>query len=528
MTLSFRYLLLIAMTLVSLIPICILALWTSHNVLDNEYQTVHDKHLLLAKNLSQALDRYSVDALSIFTHATDSVTRQHISANFVTLLQDIDVESIGEYDAQGQLVNVLFGPEKLQPQSLTHGKNVFDLSAVSMATFTDVHKMGVQKPTLYMIRKDSQQRIWLAVMNPEFITLLQSAVKFGKEGHAAIVDRQGNVLAHPNKQWQTSSKSLAQVSIVQQMMAGNTGVMEFYSPAVKQDMIAAYTVVPATGWGVMIPQPLEELFARAQSEVDSIMLIAFLSFCACLLLSWWVTGLITRPIAVLTAQVCDLTQQQTQLGQYPKQKFETKEFVTLFERFHQMSMQVLKSQKDLAQRVKDKTLDLAKAQAEALYLANHDQVTGLANRMSIRNTIEQRIDEKQPFSLLFIDLDGFKNINDTYGHGVGDSLLRNIGQQVSVNTEYNDIFARYGGDEFVLLLQNNLQSSHVNHKANRVLELIKQPYKIGQHTLQVSACIGVARYDGASAANVDRLIHEADVAMYQAKNAGKDQVVLAG
>lgn len=309
MKLSFRYLLLIAMSVVSLIPICVLALWTSHNALDNEYRTVQDKHLLLAKNLSQALDRYSVDALSIFTHATDSVAQQDISPHLVSLLQDIDVESIGEYDAQGQLVNVLFGPESLQPVSLTKGVNVFDLAQISQATFTDVQNLGGETPTLYMVRKDQQQRVWLAVMNPEFIDLLQSAVQFGKEGHAAIVDRKGNVLAHPNKQWQADSKNLAKVNIVQQMMAGNTGVMEFYSPAVQQDMIAAYTVVPTTGWGVMIPQPLVELYVRAGSEINTILWIAVWSFVACLLLSWWMTGLITRPIAALTTQVCDLAEQ---------------------------------------------------------------------------------------------------------------------------------------------------------------------------------------------------------------------------
>jgi diguanylate cyclase (GGDEF)-like protein len=526
MKLSFRYLLLIAMSLVSLIPICVLAFWSSHNALDNEYRTVHDKHLLLAKNLSQALDRYSVDALSIFNRATDSVTKQHIATDFIKLFDDIDVESVGEYDAQGNLVNVLFGSAKLQPVSLAQGENFFDFSQLSTARFTDVHKLSGGNPTLYMIRKDQQQRIWLAVMNPEFITLLQSAVQFGQKGHAAIVDRQGNVLAHPNKEWQASSKNLSKVSIVQQMMAGNTGVMEFYSPAVKQDMIAAYSIVPTTGWGVMVPQPLTELYARVESEINTIIGIAALTFFACLLVSWWITGLITRPIAALTAQACALAEQQTKLTPWAKQRLEITEFVALVDRFYCMSTQVINSQADLTKRVQDKTADLAKAQAEAVYLANHDQVTGLANRMSIRNTIQQRIDAKQAFSLLFIDLDGFKQVNDTYGHGIGDRLLMSIGQRVSSHLEVGDILARYGGDEFVLLLRDDNQCNTVNRKANAVLQLIKQPYQISTYLLGVSACIGIAQYDGTDA-DTDSIIHRADVAMYQAKHAGKDQVMHA-
>ncbi|MBB1441158.1 diguanylate cyclase, partial [Shewanella sp. SG41-4] len=330
-----------------------------------------------------------------------------------------------------------------------------------------------------------------------------------------------------NQQWQVTSKNIAKVSIVKQMMAGNTGVMEFYSPAVKQDMIAAYTNVPTTGWGVMIPQPLDELFARAESEIYTTYWVALLSFSACLLLSWWITGLITRPIAALTLQVRDLAGQQRAIAPLVKQRIETTEFLVLFDSFHRMSKEVINSQADLAQRVKDKTADLGKAKSEALYLAHHDQVTGLPNRMSIRKTIQQLIDSKRSFFLLFIDLDGFKNINDTYGHGAGDSLLVSIGQHVSQNLESGDILARYGGDEFVLLLQGDNQRDNVYSRSNKVLALIKQPYVINSHTLLVSACIGISQYDGEDI-DTDGLIHRADVAMYQAKHAGKDQVILAG
>ncbi|WP_351008562.1 GGDEF domain-containing protein [Shewanella sp. S1-58-MNA-CIBAN-0166] len=194
--------------------------------------------------------------------------------------------------------------------------------------------------------------------------------------------------------------------------------------------------------------------------------------------------------------------------------------------FQQMSEEVINSREELSQRVRDRTADLVIAKTKALHLANHDVVIGLANRLSNRQATERLRDKKQPFSILFIDLDGFKVINDTYGHGIGDALLVKIGQQVSKHLFPSEILARYGGDEFVLLLPNDIDSDAVMATANSVLKLIKQPFQIGSHSLIISACIGAAIYNGVDS-DTDSLIHRADVAMYQAKHAGKSQVILA-
>ncbi|MBT8408862.1 MAG: sensor domain-containing phosphodiesterase, partial [Alphaproteobacteria bacterium] len=82
-------------------------------------------------------------------------------------------------------------------------------------------------------------------------------------GHAAIVDHMGNVLSHPLPSWVAERRNIAKVSAVQRMMQGETGVETFFSPALKGDMIAGFTSVEPVGWGVMIPQPVDELLAKA-------------------------------------------------------------------------------------------------------------------------------------------------------------------------------------------------------------------------------------------------------------------------
>ncbi len=111
--------------------------------------------------------------------------------------------------------------------------------------------------------------------------------------------RNGRVLAHPNPNWQATAKDASGLEVVQKMITGNTGVMQFYAPPLKADVIAGYTYVPSTGWGVMVPQPIAELEAVAQSEIKEtftllVVLVALAAFGG-----WILSGLITKPMRLI-------------------------------------------------------------------------------------------------------------------------------------------------------------------------------------------------------------------------------------
>ena len=159
-------------------------------------------------------------------------------------------------------------------------------------------------------------------------------------------------------------------------------------------------------------------------------------------------------------------------------------------------------------------------------LAHFDQLTGLPNRTLFIERLSQALSmfsrSQQKISLLFIDLDGFKPVNDTYGHSVGDKLLKEVASRLHTCIRECDTAARLGGDEFVvMLLESDL--THATGVAERILETLRQPYELGKKTIEnVSASIGVAEYP-LHGDSMDALLTAADNAMYHAKRGGKNK-----
>ena len=167
-----------------------------------------------------------------------------------------------------------------------------------------------------------------------------------------------------------------------------------------------------------------------------------------------------------------------------------------------------------------------------LYLANHDSLTGTYNRRFFQEILTQRIEVFRQMghygAILFIDLDDFKEINDTLGHDAGDAVLIEMTRRLKKCAEKSDIVARIGGDEFVVLL--NLDTSGVNEAAYKAeiiaeknLEQIKLPLHLENKDLRINASIGIAIID--RNATVSDMMKFADIAMYQAKRTGKNRIV---
>ena len=164
------------------------------------------------------------------------------------------------------------------------------------------------------------------------------------------------------------------------------------------------------------------------------------------------------------------------------------------------------------------------AEARLDHLAHHDPLTSLPNRLMfiehLKHSLALASRASRQLAILFIDLDRFKEVNDTLGHAVGDELLVAVTHRLAGHLRTSDTLARLGGDEFVCVLEDVKSPGEAGHVADKLIELLTQPFDILEHELFVSASIGICFYP-ADGEDVDTLVRNADTAMYQAKANGR-------
>jgi len=170
--------------------------------------------------------------------------------------------------------------------------------------------------------------------------------------------------------------------------------------------------------------------------------------------------------------------------------------------------------------------ELKAAQDELMQLAHHDRLTGLPNRERFLKELQVALrrhhdDPDYHFAVLFFDFDRFKTVNDSLGHTVGDALLVSIAQRFRAELRLNDTAARFGGDEFVILLNGTAGADETRLAADRLLATLAQPHRLGIHEVVSTASIGVVT-DGLGHRNAADVLRDADAAMYKAKAAGKN------
>lgn len=161
------------------------------------------------------------------------------------------------------------------------------------------------------------------------------------------------------------------------------------------------------------------------------------------------------------------------------------------------------------------------------YLAHYDGLTHLPNRMLLGDRLHQAMAQAdrvgQQLALVYLDLDGFKAVNDTYGHEAGDQLLVTVAHRMKQTLREGDTMARLGGDEFVAVLLNCNQGPASTSSFQRLLEAASQPVELNGWVMQVSASLGVTFYPQANFVDAEQLLNQADRAMYQAKLTGKNR-----
>jgi diguanylate cyclase (GGDEF)-like protein/PAS domain S-box-containing protein len=168
--------------------------------------------------------------------------------------------------------------------------------------------------------------------------------------------------------------------------------------------------------------------------------------------------------------------------------------------------------------------ELASIAARLEYLAHHDPLTELPNRNVLQERLREAVSlarrHRKQLALLFVDLDHFKNVNDSLGHGAGDALLQAVAARLRASVRQEDMVARLGGDEFCVVLQDISEPREAGQVAQKLLAAFAEPCRVGEHDLYISASIGIACLPG-DGHDIEALLKYADIAMYRAKAQGR-------
>jgi len=193
---------------------------------------------------------------------------------------------------------------------------------------------------------------------------------------------------------------------------------------------------------------------------------------------------------------------------------------------------LLESNDKLETLVRDRTRELEqeiaeRRQAEAIitHMANHDSLTGLPIRPLFMDRLSQALATARrsgrDVAVLFVDLDGFKSVNDSFGHEAGDRLLKEAARRLLACVRETDTVARHGGDEFTVVLTDVADSNAVTTVARKMIEALAQPFKLQNDEARIGASVGIA-LSSANGDNPEVLLERADAAMYVAKEDGKN------
>ena len=287
-------------------------------------------------------------------------------------------------------------------------------------------------------------------------------------------------------------------------------------------------------FGLLTLQPRKEIEDMASAIKESSLLFLIGTCAVTCLISLWMFLILGKPLNKLIGHMKKITngdldvpeirfgRRDNEVGQL------SKAFNTMYGTVRRQFKELQSHREILEQEVNERTQELEEANKKLRIMSRTDELTELPNRRSIHECIENEISRisrtRKPLCFVFIDIDHFKKINDTYGHSCGDEVLKSVAKTIRGLLRNYDIVGRYGGEEFLVLLpETDLDGATI--VAERFLEQVEeQPIKYADYIINVTITLGVSKYDGRLGA--DRSIQMADKALYEGKEAGRNRVVV--
>ncbi|HET9469672.1 MAG TPA: GGDEF domain-containing protein, partial [Usitatibacter sp.] len=396
-----------------------------------------------------------------------------------------------------QLLNTLRRPEDALPM---HGnpEQLREVFATGRPVISDLYTGGVlRRPVMSVdvpVFRAGKVVFDLSIgETPERFRAILSEQDLPAGWIGVVLDRRGTIVARTQQHERFVGQRAAE-ALVKGMARSPEGSVET-DTLEGIPVISAYSRSPATGWGVALGIPrdsvMNPLWNRSIIVGDAVVVILALG----LALAWGIGGSIAASIRALEKPAAEIGRRE--------------------------EIQVPPLGLREADEVGQALVRAAHMIAVAQHRAQHDPLTGLANRALFLEMAAHNVETAKrtgvPLSLLFIDLDGFKQVNDTLGHDAGDRLLCGVADRLKAAGRGSDVPARMGGDEFAMLLPGVDADGSATFAAKLAASLA-EPYAVGAHPIVVTASIGTSTYPH-SGMNAHDLVKRADEAMYRVKTA---------
>ena len=288
-------------------------------------------------------------------------------------------------------------------------------------------------------------------------------------------------------------------------------------------------IEPGLGWRIVVRQPVSSALGPANELRNHLWLLGLLAVLVFAILAHRLAAKLSRPIEQLAAAARRVAQHEGK-PEYPD-NVHTKELKQLVDAIHHMTDSLLDQERELTElnlslesQVAERTRELSQANRQLEDLATRDALTGIANRRQFDDKLLELFRSfrrsQVPFTLMILDIDHFKQVNDKHGHALGDQVLRKLAELLEQKVRVTDVVARYGGEEFVALLPDTPAEPNARSVAEKIRKAVEQTEFPGGLTVTISVGLSEVSPDDA---DTGTLFERADQALYQAKNSGRNR-----
>lgn len=266
-----------------------------------------------------------------------------------------------------------------------------------------------------------------------------------------------------------------------------------------------YNDYPGLEWTVLVRQPVDVAYATARELVRYIIIVGSMLVLFFAIAGWFIAGRITHPLQRITTVADSLKEGGTVT-------------IPTYEGIREIEI-LSASLRNLVTNLTSTEIQLEKME----HVAHRDFLTGLANRNGLDHFLESAVNSHEHLTILYLDLDGFKAVNDKFGHDAGDELLIEVGARLNQCVEKEDLVSRIGGDEFTIVLTSSSDSIHHGKVVGeQIITLLNKPFVIENELVSIGCSVGGATWSKGE--NISDVIRLADQALYSVKRSGKNRV----